>query len=453
MERLSALDASFLRVEGSNAHMHVGWLSMLDLPQGCERLDPAAVRRQVEVRLHHAPRFRQVVYAPPPGLGPPAWVDAEDFRLEHHVTAETAARTPTTALRRIVDAFLSEPLPRERPLWRIHVVPRLPGRRAAIVGKVHHAMVDGIAAVQLGMLLFDVDPAAAPQTPVPWQPRAVPPARRIVDAARDSALEQFRIASRAAALGLDPGRGARIAGTLRRAAFSVAEDVRRPAPDSYLNDPIGPQRRLVGTALPLRPLLEVKERSGAKLNDVVLALVAGALARLAEAHGKPPQDLRVMVPASVRNGGRAGDGNAISFLFVDLPVATASPRRRLELIRERTQELKRSGRIAGTDQLLRVLELLPGAVQGQAARLAASPRMYNLTISNVPGPPMPLYVGGGRVRSILPVIPIAERHALSVGALSYDGKLHLSGYLDPERLPRASRIPLMLADAYEELVA
>jgi WS/DGAT/MGAT family acyltransferase len=433
--------------------MHVGWVSVLDLPAGCSRLDPAAVRSQVASRLHHAPRFRQIVYTPPPGLGAPAWIDDEEFRLDDHVTAEEAPRTSSPRLRRIVDAFLSRPLPRGRPLWQIHVVPRLPGRRAAIVGKVHHAMVDGIAAVELGMLLFDVAAASAPELPQPWEPRPAPPARLLVDAARDSALEQFRIAGRAAALGLDPGRGARIAGTLRRAAFSLAEDVRKPAPPSYLNAPIGPQRRLVGTALPMDPLLEVKQRAGVKLNDVVLAIVAGALERLARAHGADPRDLRVMVPASVRDGERAGAGNAISFLFVDLPVATVSPRRRLELIHERTQELKQSGRVAGTDQLLRMLGLLPGPVQAQAARLAASPRMYNLTISNVPGPPVPLHVAGAKVRSILPVIPIPERHALSVGAISYDGRLHVSGYLDPERLPRASAMPAMIADAYEEMVA
>jgi WS/DGAT/MGAT family acyltransferase len=244
-----------------------------------------------------------------------------------------------------------------------------------------------------------------------------------------------------------------MAGTLRRAAFSLAEDVRRPAPDSYLNTEIGPARRLVGSSLPLEGLLEVKRREGVKLNDVVLALVAGAMARLAAVHGAEPEDLRVMVPASVRNGEREGDGNAISFLFVDLPVSTRSPRERLRLVHEQTSELKRAGRIAGTDELLRLLERLPGLLQGQAARFAASPRMYNLTVSNVPGPPIPLYVAGGRVRSILPVIPIPERHALSIGALSYEGRLHLSGYLDPQRLPRAGALPVMLADAYEELAA
>jgi WS/DGAT/MGAT family acyltransferase len=325
------------------------------------------------------------------------------------------------------------------------------GGRAAVLGKVHHAMVDGIAAVQLGLLLFDVDPDAPAGEPEPWEPAPRNPLDLAVDAARDSALTQFRTARQAAGLGLSPGRGMRVADTVRRAAFSLAEDALNPAPDSYLNPEITARRRLVGTMVSLARLNAIKHRTETKLNDVVLALVAGALARLAHAHGRQPEDLRVMVPANVRTEANGDGGNAISFLFVDLPVATAQPPERPRLIHERTRALKQEDRIAGTDGLLQMLGHLPAPIQGPAARLAASPRMYNLTVSNVPGPAFPLYVAGGRVRSILPVIPIPDRHAIAIGALTYNDQVHVAAYIDPGALPRGGRLPVMIADALEEL--
>ncbi|MDX6665871.1 MAG: diacylglycerol O-acyltransferase / wax synthase, partial [Solirubrobacteraceae bacterium] len=281
-------------------------------------------------------------------------------------------------------------------------------------------------------------------------PRADNPLRSALDGARDTALEQFRSARRVAELGLSPGRGLRMASTMRRAAFGLVDDVWHAAPDSYLNAPIGPRRKLVGATLPLSRALAIKERTNTKLNDVVLATVCGALARLAPAHGQPPDDLRAMVPANVRTESADAQGNAISFLFVDLPVQSR-PAERLALVSARMRALKNDGRIAGSEQVLKALGYLPGPLQGQAARMAASPRLYNVTVSNVPGPRVPLFLAGARVRSILPVIPIPDRHALAIGALTYEHRLHLSAYMDPETLPRAGALPLMLADAFHEL--
>lgn len=451
MDRLSSLDASFLHVESASAHMHVGWMATAELPAGAEALDVAAVRAQLEARLHLVPRFRQLIRSPAPGLGPPTWVDAPAFELDEHLLVDPRARVDSRQLSRLADEFFSEQLPRDRPLWKIHLVPRTGGRRAALLGKVHHAMVDGIAAVQLGLLLFDVDPAAVAGDAPPWAPRVASPVRMAVDGVRDSAVDQLRVARQAAQLGLSPGRGIRIAQTLRRAAFTVADDFRHPAPDSHLNVPISGRRKLVGTRLPLTRLNAVKEASGTKLNDVVLATVSGALARLAQAESREPCDLRAMVPASVRSsGGGDARGNAVSFMFVDLPVC-AAPSERLELIADRMRKQKESGRVAGSHQMIGLLGLLPGPVQGRAARLAASPRLYNLTVSNVPGPPVPLYLAGARVDSILPVIPIPDEHALAIGALSYGGHLHVTGYMDPDAVPSGRGLPMMLVDAFEEL--
>ncbi|HKP89393.1 MAG TPA: wax ester/triacylglycerol synthase family O-acyltransferase [Thermoleophilaceae bacterium] len=452
MARLSSLDASFLRVETPSAHMHVGWLSLLDLPEGAHQLDPAAVAERVGARLHLAPRFRQRLAAAPLALGTARWEDDPSFGVSRHVTG--APPCPTTAqLRRLTDDFLSEQLPRDRPLWSLLVVPSVGERRAALLGKVHHALVDGLAAVELGMLLFDLAPDADQPEHVDWSPApSIGSVRQAIDSVADSALEQFRVARAVATLGLSPGRGLRIADSVRRAAMSVAEDAVRPAPSSYLNSPIGPRRTLVRQRVPLHRLLRIKSHAGVTLNDVLLAVTGGALRRLAVASSQPPRDLRVMVPVSVRSADEAQDGgNRITFAFVELPVAERDPARALTRVREQTSELKTSGRVAGSDILLRSLGALPEPLQTTAARLAASPRLYNLTISNVPGPRVPLYAAGARVRSIYPVIPIPDRHGLAIGILTYDGAAHFAAYADPGALGAVSRLPTMLGDAIEEL--
>ncbi len=269
----------------------------------------------------------------------------------------------------------------------------------------------------------------------------------------DGCLEQFRNARRAAALGMSPRRTLRVAETMRRAALSLAEDALRPAPPSYLNARIGPRRTVVTHRISMRRLTAVKQRCAVKLNDVALAVVAGALRRLAFRRGEEPKDLRVMVPVSVRSGEEAGAaaGNRITFAFLDLPVSEPDAFRRLLAIRAQTLALKDSGRIEGSDLLLRSVALLPEPVKEKAARLAASPRMYNLTVSNVPGPRVPLYAAGAKVLSIYPIIPIPEEHALSIGVLSYGDHLHVSAYADPEALPGLSPLATLLEDSLAEL--
>ena len=219
VQRLSALDSSFLTVETPVAHMHVGWLSTLLLPCGSEALDAPALAKRIAARLHLAPRFRQRLAQSP--VGEPAWVDDPGFRLERHVKEIDAAPPTRAQLDLVAGRFLSMQLDRSRPLWEISVVPRLADdNRAAIIGKVHHSMVDGIAAVELGMLLFDLAPDAALPDRVDWQPeRAAGPLQLAAGSVVDGAIEQFRAARRVAALGMAPRKTVRIAETMRRAAL------------------------------------------------------------------------------------------------------------------------------------------------------------------------------------------------------------------------------------------
>ena len=448
MERLSALDASFLRIETKCAHMHVGWHADLALPPGHAPLDAVELRRRIASKLHLAPRFRQRLRDAP--VGEPFWTDDPRFRISDHVTS-TAALTRADELRAISDEFFSRRLNRDRPLWEILVVPRAGPGHAAVLGKVHHAMVDGIAAVQLGMLLFDLEPNPACPEPVPWAPERVhSPARVAVESLKDAALEQFRAARLAAGMGLRPGKALRSADSVRRAAISLAGDLARPAPASFLRGELSPQRVLVPARADLDRVKAVARALGVKLNDLVLAAVAGSLRSLAEIVDAPPTTQRAMVPISTRGEDERG-GNRITFAFIDLPVDVADPGDRLRDVVHQMAELKRSGYARGTDVLLRTVGLLPGPLKDGVARVASSPRTYSLTVSNVPGPTVPLYAAGARVLSIHPLIPISEGHSLSVGVLSYGGQLHFGVYADPTALPEAERLERLLPAAFDQL--
>jgi WS/DGAT/MGAT family acyltransferase len=244
-----------------------------------------------------------------------------------------------------------------------------------------------------------------------------------------------------------------VADAAGRAALSLAGDALRPAGPSFLNPDITPARRLVTQAMPMAELDRVKRACGVKLNDVVLTLAAGALRRLAEVRGEEPRDVRAMVPVSTRpDSARDAGGNRITFCFVRLPLTDDHPLDRLRRVRADTLELKESGRIAGSELLMRSIEQLPGPLKTRAAKLAASPRLYNLTVSNVPGPPVPLYAAGARVTSVFPVIPLSDGHALSLGVLSYDGAMHFAAYADPVTLPEAAELPSLLSMALLDLL-
>ena len=446
-KRLTTLDSSFLRVESESAHMHVAWVGLLDVDSARERPALAALRAKVGARMQHLPRFRQRLAFPPLRMGEPFWVDDPDFDVAEHVTTLTRPDESISParFRALADAVLSEPLDRDRPLWHIYMVPRLDDGRAGLVCKLHHAMVDGKSAVEVALLLFDSTPDAEPEAPDAWSP-SVPPtgARLAVDTVMAEATESLR-AVRGIARAAGPGGASSLAGTLRRAALAVEKDLLRPAPPSHLNVPIGPRRTLVAHVARMSDVKAARAGTSATVNDVCLAAVGGALRELALSAVTPPRPLKVMVPVSVRDDGeRQALGNRISFAFIDLPLHLRSPRARLEWVVEATAEFKRSRRAAGTELVMGALSALPELLKDQAARLVASPRTYNLTVSNIPGPPDPVYMLGARLAEAYPVVPLADGHALSIGIFGYTGRLHFGIYADPDALPGVARLPTAL---------
>jgi diacylglycerol O-acyltransferase / wax synthase len=456
-ERLSAIDGSFLRVETRNAHMHVAWSATFRVPTTGARPTLERLRRSIEARLEHLPRFRQRLAYPPPGMGEPFWVDDPDFDIERHVLG-LGMRNTELGDRRfafLCDGVLSAALPRDRPLWEVRLAPRLAGGRCGLVAKFHHALVDGKAAVEAALLLFDTEPDARPALPTPWRPDQRPGAARLaVEALTSGAEDSLRAARSAARLAAAPVGGAsRIAGTLRRAALAAGDDLLRPAPSSLLNRRIGPRRTLVRHSVPLDDVQRARGSGGATLNDVCLATVAGALRELAIAREEQPRPLKAMVPVSVRRADETGAlGNRITLAFVRLPLDEPDPSARLARVHRATAAFKHANRPAGTEAVLSTLGLLPDSLRGVAARALASPRVYNLTVSNVPGPPVPLYMLGAELLEAHPVVPIAEGHALSVGIFTHLEKLHFGLYADPEAFSQVAQLPEALDACLRQLL-
>jgi WS/DGAT/MGAT family acyltransferase len=455
VDRLSTLDSSFLALEKDGAHMHVGWRGRFN-PPASGRPTLQRLRAGIAGRLCHAPRFRQRLAFPPGGLGEPYWVDDIEFDLGYHVRQLGDGFEALTEERfhALSDAVLSEPLDRRRPLWEVHLAPRLTDGGAGIVMKMHHAMVDGLAAVQLVMLVFDPTADAEPEPPDDWRPQPAPgDAALALRAAVDATNESLRAARQVANAAASPfSSGVRLASSLRRTALAVGDDLLRPAPSAYVNQKIGPQRTLVGVRLPLDRLVAIKQREEVTHNDVCLAIVSGALRDLARRRGERAAPVKAMVPVSMRLGPEgSAAGNRISFAFLELPVHVGAPSAQLRAIHEQTLAFKRRQRAAGTEGLLSALRFAPAPVKGYAARYAGSARVYNLTVSNVPGPRTPIYMAGCELVEAFPVVPLSRDHALSIGMFTYCESVFFGLYADPHALPEVEALPAALRSASSEL--
>src|SRR4051812_32666251 len=359
-ERLSALDASFLAVEGPSAHMHVGWAATFEPP--ADRPDFDTLFEHIAGRLGRAPRYRQRLAPDPLGLNAPLWIDAEDFDPAEHIHRSAAENLPQLA-----DAVLSEPLRRDRPLWEFWIADRLHDGRIGLVGKAHHCMVDGIAAVELGSMLLD----AAPDAPAPeddeqrdWLPAPAPHALELLArGAWDRTREQLELLRYPLAVARSPlalpGLGLRTARALAGAVLPVA-------PPSRLNEPGSPARHLATARRPLSELRAIRRAHGVTVNDVLLAAVAGALRRHAERARDRPRDLKAMVPVNVGAGAAGGLANRPRFVCVEHPASVADPLVRLELVADATRSRKESGVPEDADTALKALSYAPRPVQKAA---------------------------------------------------------------------------------------
>lgn len=432
--RLSPLDAAFLAVESPTAHMHVGWAAVFEPPEGESRPSFEDFLSHIAARLPRAPRYRQLLRTIPLEVNTPVWVDDGDFDVSRHVFEAGSER-----LSEVVDECMSEPLPRDRPLWQLHVAPRLEDGRIGLVGKTHHCMVDGLAAVELASLLLDPDPEPPEPEPDGWSARPAPgPTRLLLDGARDFARKELGLVGLPASLVRSPERLAGFARRGRQALGALAEATRPAARGSSLHAPISPLRHLGLLGRPLGELMGIKRAFGVTLNDVVLAACSGAMRRRQSDRGVEPRPLKTMVPVSLRPQDDTGSfGNRISFMFVDLPCDEPNPVRRLRAVHARARERKLSRQPEGLDAIVQSLSFAPQWIGQGVARLLTSPRTFNLVVSNIPGPRDPLYMRGCELVEGYPVVPIADRHALSIGFTTVRDGAFFGLYADRESLPDA----------------
>ena len=432
--RLSALDASFLDVETASAHMHVGWAAAFDLPEGRPAPSFEQLRDHIARRMHRAPRYRQRLAGVPLGLARPAWVDDERFDITRHVR-----RADRGSLAELAGSVLSTPLSRDRPLWELWITERLDDGRIGVVGKAHHCMVDGIAAVELATVLLDPEPDRPPDRPDDWRPGESPSAaRRLVDGVFATARDRLALAGSAAGLLGSPGR---LATGAQRAGGALLSSLAPASPLDLLNGPISPYRALATLARPMEELRAIKRRYGCTINDVVLAASSGGVRRHLERHGERPTRLKAMVPVNVRARDAAGElGNRISFIFVELPCDEPGAEERLRHISRATRRAKTSGEPAGATTVLDLAAAAPSVLQRALSRLVASPRTFNVVVSNIPGPQVPLWMLGCRLREAYPVVPLADRHALSIGFTAVERDAFFGIYADRDAAPDAEAL-------------
>ena len=448
--RLSPLDDSFLETESATAHMHVGWAAVFDPPARGQRPDFEQLRDHIESRLPRTPRYRQKVSPAPFGLDAPSWIDDERFDVARHVL-----RSDSDDLDHLAAECMSRQLERDRPLWEICIADRLRDGRIGLVGKVHHAMVDGVAAVDLALLLLDPTPDAPREQADGWEPEP-PPSRiaRLWHGARDITAARFGAARKASSVVLSPQRLGRLPRRAGEAAVTLTRALRPARPAATLNEPISTRRRLARVDRPLAELQRIKRHFRATVNDVYLAIAAGALRRLQLDRGQSPRPLKTMVPVNVREDGELEElGNRISFMFVDLPCDESDPARRLRRLQSALARRKRGRDSRTANSLLNLMGHAPRPLQQLASRIVASPHMFNLTVSNIPGPSEPMFMLGCELKAAFPVVPIPDRHALSIGMTTIQDRACFGLYADRDALGDVQRVADAVEHSSDELLA
>jgi diacylglycerol O-acyltransferase / wax synthase len=469
-DRLSPLDVSFLYLETPTTAMHVGGVAVFDPPKGPAGeagisapgdFDYEALVELVSQRISLVQRYRQKVRWVPGKLANPVWVDDEDFDITYHVRRSALPRPGSLdQLRELVGRVQSRQLDRNRPLWEIYLVEGLADGRFAIITKTHHAMVDGISAIDIGTLILDVErnPRALPEDT--WVPRKEPSALDLVlGAVADNLRRPTEIVETVRGEVADiRGLAQRTLGTAGGLAAAARTSLRR-APASPLNAPIGEQRRYGMAATSLDDYKRVRKAHDGTVNDVVLATVAGALRVWLLTRGEsvtPKTTLRAMVPVSVRSDERRGGslGNQVSSYFVDLPIGESSPVVRLHQVSYAMKAHKESGEAVGASAMVALSGFAPPTIHSAAARLASgfTSRLFNVVVTNVPGPQFSLYAAGAEMLECYPVVPLAKGQAVSIGLTSYNGGVYYGLNADRDAMPDVDVLAQCIEESLAELV-
>jgi diacylglycerol O-acyltransferase len=458
LDRLTATDASFLLQEGPSSHMHVGGLTLLEGP-------PPALEEfleQIRRRLHLVPRYRHKLASTHTALDAsrPVWVDDPSFNLEYHVR-HTALPAPGDweQLCNLTARIFSQQLDRSKPLWEMWLIEGLRDDRFALISKTHHSLIDGIAGVDLATVLFDLSPTPPPvrHSGRPWQPHREPGTLELLAAGARGALRAGAelLAGAADALA-HPDHALHSVREAAEGLGEIAWAVLNPAPPTPLNVDIGPHRRFVGVGSPLADFKLVKNAFDCTVNDVVLAVVAGALRDFLIDRGVRTEglELRALVPVSVRAEDEHHQmGNRIVVMRGPLPVYMADPLQRLRFVKREMDGLKESKQALGAEVIAGAQNFAPPTILAQASRLNFSTRLFNLIVTNVPGPQFPLYVLGRRMLEAYPVAFLPQRHALAIAIMSYNGQMNFGLLGDLDAMYDIDRFGERIAEELATLVS
>jgi len=442
--RLTALDATFLELEQADpaAHMHIGAVMVFAPPAGGAAPSLEEVRRRLALRLDALPRFRQRLSSPVvSGGGFPHWEPDPAFDLDHHLRrAALPAPGGTAELLEWAGEFYSHRLERTRPLWEMVVLEGLEDDRWALCTKTHHALVDGIGSVDAASVLLDT----APDAPAGSGGHRPPPDHDHPTGLTGAVLGASHVVRH-------PREA--VKRSLALADLVVREEI-VAAPHTSLNAPLGKHRRLATVGVPLDDLKAIKRAVGGTVNDVVLTAVTGGLRSLLVARGEtPPADgMRAMIPVNVRDP-REGIalGNRISSLFVQLPVDEPDALAAHLRVRAETQRRKHAGQALGSSTLLELAELAPPVLHAVLARSLYGTRLFNVTVTNVPGPQVPMFAFGSRLEDAIPLVPLAADHTVAVAVLSLDGQVIFCLNCDRDAVPDAAVAAMGIHWTLEEL--
>lgn len=448
-DRLTVLDDAFLALDSPNAPLHVGWTIRID----GRAPSVSGLRRHLLARMDRVPRFRRRVIATALAGGELRWEDDHGFDIANHVTVVHApADADDEALRQLAGRLLSTPLPLDRPLWRVYLVDGLRDG-FAVVGQAHHALIDGIAAIEVAALLFDAERNPKTERAGTWRPRRVGTAEAALSLTRD----RLRLGAGQGAAIARAGRdtAAKTKDLVRRTAsppqrlhpsaeatrtVAALTDLLRPSAGAPLAATAGRRRELGLAVLDLERLRAAGKRHDATVNDVLLACVGHALGRALERRDENAVPLKAMMPVNVRTGSAQDLGNALSLVFLDLPADREDPAVALSTVVERTRRIKEQDYAATLTGIVRLADLIPTAGRRAVSKVLGAVTSFDVTVSNVPGPDIPLFLLGRRVRSVFPAVPLWEGQGLTVGALSYCGGMHICVYADRGVVPDAQQI-------------
>ena len=461
MQRLTGLDASFLYLESPSSHMHVAGLMILDPSTVDGGVDLERVKAVYGARLHLAPPFRRRLVEVPFGLHHPLWIEDPDFDIDYHIRG-TALPSPGSPeqLATLVGRLSALPLDRTRPLWEVWVIEGLEDGNVAVLSKVHHAAIDGASGNELTVALLDLTPEIAEHVPEQeWEPDRIPTEVELLSYAASSLARQpVRVAKAV-------GKTAAAAMALRRRGREAPALAPPPlpftAPRTSFNTALTPRRSFAFADVSLPTAKAVKNATGSTLNDVVLALCAGALRTYFEEQGEEVDGpLVAMVPVSVRSDDeKDAMGNRVSSMFASLATDIDDPLERLQVIHDCMAEVKQQQKAIGADTLGDWAEFAAPALAGRAARLYSRTKMadrhrplFNVTISNVPGPPFPLYSIGARMVANYPVGPIMDGGGLNMTVMSYLDRLDFGLQACPDVVHDVWSIAAGLQTAMDDLV-